>query len=123
MSEIRATTISDAAGTGPITLTGQSAAKAWVNFDGTGTVAIRNSINVGSITDNGTGNYTVNFNNAFDAANYAVTSTGEAGGGSGNKGPYTQSAATTSYVIYCYDGAGSLVDNGFVGSKCDGDLA
>jgi len=40
MSEIRATTISNAAGTGPITLTGQSAAKAWVNFNGTGTVAI-----------------------------------------------------------------------------------
>jgi hypothetical protein len=46
-------------------------AKAWVNFNGTGTVAIRASYNVSSITDNGTGSYTVNFTNAFADANYA----------------------------------------------------
>jgi hypothetical protein len=61
MSEIRATTISNAAGTGPITMTGQYAAKAWVNFNGTGTVAIRESGNVSSITDGGAGIFTVNF--------------------------------------------------------------
>ena len=47
-------------------------AKAWVNFNGTGTVAIRDSYNVSSITDNGTGNYTVNFSTAFSNANYCV---------------------------------------------------
>jgi hypothetical protein len=47
-------------------------AKAWVNFNGTGTVAIRASYNVSSITDNGTGDYTVNFTNAFADANYAA---------------------------------------------------
>ena len=47
-------------------------AKAWVNFNGTGTVAIRDSFNVSSITDNGTGDYTVNFTTAFANANYAV---------------------------------------------------
>jgi hypothetical protein len=46
--------------------------KAWVNFNGTGTVAIRASYNVSSITDNGVGNYTVNFTNAFANANYAA---------------------------------------------------
>lgn len=46
-------------------------AKAWVNFNGTGTVAIRNSFNVSSITDNGTGDYTVNFTTAMPNANYA----------------------------------------------------
>jgi hypothetical protein len=45
-------------------------AKAWVNFDGTGTVAIRDSFNVSSITDNGTGDYTVNFTTAMPNANY-----------------------------------------------------
>ena len=39
--------------------TGQQAVKAWVNFNGEGTVAIRASYNVASITDNGTGNYAV----------------------------------------------------------------
>ena len=45
--------------------------RAWVNFNGTGTVAIRASFNVSSITDNGTGKYTVNFTNAFANANYS----------------------------------------------------
>jgi hypothetical protein len=52
-------------------------ARAWVNFNGTGTVAIRASGNVSSITDNGTGDYTVNFTTAMPDANYcAVTSIG-----------------------------------------------
>ena len=46
--------------------------RAWVNFNGTGTVAIRASGNVSSITDNGTGDYTVNFTNAMPDANYAI---------------------------------------------------
>jgi hypothetical protein len=50
----------------------QGSAKAWVNFNGTGTVAIRASYNVSSITDNGTGNYTVNFTTALPDANYAA---------------------------------------------------
>ena len=49
------------------------AARAWVNFNGTGTVAIRSSGNVSSITDNGVGDYTVNFSTAMVDANYAVT--------------------------------------------------
>lgn len=49
--------------------------RAWVNFNGTGTVAIRASFNVSSITDNGTGDYTVNFTNALADANYSVVCT------------------------------------------------
>ena len=48
------------------------ACRAWVNFNGTGTVAIRGSGNVSSITDNGTGDYTVNFVTAMPDANYTV---------------------------------------------------
>jgi hypothetical protein len=47
--------------------------RAWVNFNGTGTVAIRASGNVSSITDNGTGDYTVNFTTAMPDANYMAT--------------------------------------------------
>ena len=46
--------------------------RAWVNFNGTGTVAIRDSGNVSSITDNGTGDYTINFTNNMPDVNYAV---------------------------------------------------
>jgi hypothetical protein len=50
--------------------------RAWVNFNGTGTVAIRASFNVSSITDNGTGDYTVNFSTALPDANYQVSGIG-----------------------------------------------
>jgi hypothetical protein len=46
--------------------------RAWVNFNGTGTVAIRASGNVSSITDNGTGDYAVNFTTAMSDANYST---------------------------------------------------
>jgi hypothetical protein len=46
--------------------------RAWVNFNGTGTVAIRASGNVTSITDNGTGDYTVNFTTAMPDVNYST---------------------------------------------------
>jgi hypothetical protein len=46
-------------------------ARAWVNFNGSGTVSIRASGNVSSITDNGTGNYTVNFTTAMQDVDYA----------------------------------------------------
>ena len=49
--------------------------RAWVNFNGTGTVAIRASGNVTSITDNGVGDYTVNFTTAMTDANYQVSTT------------------------------------------------
>jgi len=61
----------NATGTAPI-----YACRAWVNFDGTGTVAIRDSGNVSSITDNGTGQYTVNFNTNMPDANYTCVITG-----------------------------------------------
>ncbi len=56
------------------TLTNQDTqlCKAWVNFDGTGTVAISNSYNVSSITDRGTGSYTVNLTVPFSSADFAA---------------------------------------------------
>ena len=57
-------------------------ARAWVNFNGTGTVAIRASGNVSSITDNGTADYTINFTTAMPDVNYsAVGITGSTAGG------------------------------------------
>jgi hypothetical protein len=61
----------------------QGSAKAWVNFNGVGTVAIRASYNVSSITDNGTGDYTINFTNALADTNYSVAGTAALVGGTG----------------------------------------
>jgi hypothetical protein len=69
MSTIKVTTIQNLAGVEVYT------AKAWVNFNGTGTVAIRASGNVSSITDTGTGDYTVNFTVAMVDANYSFSGT------------------------------------------------
>ena len=70
------TSISSASANTPVILgdsgTNYNTCRAWVNFNGTSTVAIRASFNVSSITDNGTGDYTVNFTNAMPDANYSV---------------------------------------------------
>ena len=62
------------------------ACRAWVNFNGTGTVAIRASGNVSSITDVGVGDYTVNFAEAMPDANYSVVGTCNLGVAEGNQG-------------------------------------
>ena len=88
MSTLRVDTIQNAAGTdSPINVPGT--AKAWVNFNGTGTVAIRASYNVSSITDNGTGDYTVNFTTAMADVNYAVCFGGSVQGTTTSNGGYT----------------------------------
>lgn len=70
-NDSRAKTALNATGSAPI-----YACRAWVNFNGTGTVAIRASGNVSSITDNGVGDYTVNFTTALPDANYGISSIG-----------------------------------------------
>jgi hypothetical protein len=71
MSELRADTITASDGTSPVTLTKQSAAKAWCNLNGT-TFGNRGGLNVASNTDNGTGDYTTTFTSAMNDANYAT---------------------------------------------------
>ena len=75
MSTLKLDTIASRDGTESTDVTNviNGSAKAWVNFNGEGTVAIRESFNVSSITDNATGVYTVNFETAFDDANYVST--------------------------------------------------
>jgi hypothetical protein len=75
MSTLRLTTLSNQGGTAsvPSDTVINGTAKAWVNFNGTGTVAIRGSFNVSSITDNGTGDYTVNFSTSMPDVNYSYT--------------------------------------------------
>lgn len=74
MSTIKVTNLQDTSGGNSSTSEEifQGRAKAWINFNGTGTVAIRDEFNISSITDNGTGLYTVNFTTAMANANYAV---------------------------------------------------
>jgi hypothetical protein len=85
--------------------------RAWVNFNGTGTVAIRASFNVSSITDNGTGDYTVNFTNALPDANYsAVYGAGEGTAGSGARIAAQSGNTTTTQRVAIRNLSNSLQD-------------
>jgi hypothetical protein len=102
----------NASGSAPI-----YACRAWVNFNGTGTPTIRAAGNVSSITDNGTGDYTLNFTTALEDANYAPVSMGR-------RDAATQDSVisihlgtlptTTALRIGCTNGNGTFEDFGFV---------
>jgi hypothetical protein len=80
--------------------------KAWVNFNGTGTVSIRSSFNVSSITDNGTGDYTVNFTNPLTDTNYAVVAVGS----TVLLDDSTTAKTTSAFRYNSYNFAGTKVD-------------
>ena len=84
--------------------------RAWVNFDGTGTPAIRGSGNVTSITDHSTGEYTVNFTTALPDTNYAVVSLNSTPGGDAGDATQVNTYATTSVRLKLFDRSGNLYD-------------
>jgi len=91
-------------------------ARAWVNFNGTGTVAIRASGNVTSITDNGTGDYTVNFTTAMPDANYSANVTTQTGGiASATTYDGATARTTTALRVAALTTAGSFVDSAQMG--------
>lgn len=113
MSTAKFTTLSNLAGSKTVQTDTvvDGSAKAWVNFNGTGTVAIRRAFNVSSITDNGTGDYTVNFTNAMVDANYAVVTFGGKSGFAFGIGLEAAAApSTTAYRYLTYGSAFTLVD-------------
>jgi len=83
--------------------------RAFVNFNGQGSVAIRANFNVNSITDNGAGDYTVNFSNAMSDANYSVSTT------SSTVALYNPTTAPTSSAIRLigYNSVFTAVDSEF----------
>ena len=101
---------------GTVNATGLSnSVKAWVNFNGTGTVAIRASYNVSSITDNGVGNYTVNFTTALADANYAVSSTSNRIAATTQfVGMSEGTRATGSIQVFSNYGASGVLDTDFI---------
>ena len=129
MSEIRVTTVSDTAGTGPVTLTKQSAAKVWTNFNGTGTAVINASLNASSLVDNATGQYTINFTNSFSSTFYSFTLGGGNGRDGGNNcqsgGPRSWGGgpAASSLSFSCVHHTGSEYNPSDATLTINGDLA
>lgn len=120
MSTLKVNTIQDASGSNGTTpaLLYNGTAKAWVNFDGTGSSSanqtIRASYNVSSAFKNSTGNYTVNFTNALTDANYVVLKSFGAAASSYGYESTVLSQTTTSVNILTLGSAGSAVDRATV---------
>ena len=99
MSTLQVTNIQATGETASRAVSGVAAA--WVNFNGSGTIAARDSYNLSSLTDNGTGLYDVNFSNSMNNDDYAYSVNG--GGGSTHAlGNITDSGTFTSYVSLRY---------------------
>ena len=88
--------------------------RAWVNFNGTGTVAIRASYNVDGITDNGTGNYTVNFTTNMADAVYGAIATASSTSAVAERVASVYAFAVDSCSISVNDNASALSDAEFV---------
>ena len=123
MSEIRTATISDLAGTGPATLTGQYAAKAWGGITySSGTPSVQQSGNVSSLTDVAVGRLLVNFTNNMSATNY--------GGATASSPSVNNDAAVNMdqrfvnyFSIQFYESATAATDPNYFGFSTHGDLA
>jgi len=119
MSTLKVTNIQDTSGNYSSTSAEiyDGRAKAWVEFNGTGTIAIRDDYNVSTIGDNGAGDYTINFDTAMPNANYAKSgaSTLHAGGGwstvyfdTKNASPYSHAPTASNFrITTSYSGAAS----------------
>lgn len=129
MSTLNVSNITDGTTTVGTSYVVNGSAKAWVNFNGTGTAAIRDSFNVASLTDNGLGSHTISFSNTMDNANYVTQVTGAETGSGGDSnqigtlernGTYTTSAVS---VAGTHTSSQNNVDNQRMVVTVHGDLA
>ena len=135
MSTLKADTIQSTSG-GAATLTKQHAAKSWLNFNGRGTIAARDSFNHSSLTDVSTGNYTVTMTNAMGNANYAFGGgAAESNAASGSRvinfgsnfdsDTLDPNFTTTAYSVNAFfcNSDGQEFDVTFIANQIFGDLA
>ena len=100
----------------------QGLAKSWINFNGTGTIAITDSFNMTSITDNGTGDYTVTIANDMNAGDYAVATAGRQTSDTDER-LRIDNIATSSHNVTNLKGDGTKFDTTIICCTHHGDLA
>jgi len=133
-SELRVDTLKDSSGNNSVGMStvSQGSAKVWTHFDGTGSAASweKDSFNVASYTDNGTGDYTITFSNAMDNANYYSSIMGYKSASTFLNSANNHSATTSAFrpgIIYSWDGVASSSvassDYSIFGALIHGDLA
>lgn len=120
MSDLRANTLSDLAGTGPATLTKQSAAKAWVHGDPD--ASVRDSFNVSSSTDIDVGKYQYDYTNALTDTDYAATASTRVGS-AGSRVAHIQATNAASLLVNTTRAATSAYEDREHLAIVHGDLA
>ena len=125
MSTLRAATLSNVAGTGSPDITGGELSRTRINFNGTGTIAVRDSFNVSSITDLGAGYYRINFTIASPVADYsAIVNAPAASNGTNTCFMNINAILTTNFDVFnspSGTGAGGSSDSNLVVGACFGD--
>ena len=123
-SELRVNTLKDASGNNSVALStvAPGVSKAFVRFNGTGTLAVNKSLNHSSVTDNSTGNYTPVYTNNFSDANSCVTMSKKNESSNASFGINNASVATNNHNMQLYEN-NSATDTAIVSSKTVGDLA
>jgi len=121
MSTITVTNIKATGETASRAATGVAAA--WVNFNGTGTIATRDSNNVSSLTDNGTGRYEINLTSSFSAVEYTGAGFSAGGLADGNYSEAIVYLKTTGTYFQRAHWQTTMSDLAYVGSQVFGDLA
>ena len=123
-SELRVNTLKDASGNNSVALStvAPGVSKAFVRFNGTGTLAVNKSLNHSSVTDNATGNYTPVYTSNFSDANSCVTMSKKNESSNASFGINNASVATSNHNMQLYEN-NSATDTAIVSSKTVGDLA
>ena len=100
-------------------------AKVWVNFNGTGTIAVRNSLNVSSLSDEGVGDFDINISSSFTAADYSITASIYPYSSWNQVSQLQNPNANTGSVfsIYSVSTSGTLNDTTLANATAHGDLA
>lgn len=124
MSTLSVSNITDGTDTVETGYVVNGSAKAWVNFNGTGTVAIRDSMNAASLTDFGTGLYGVNFSTSFSSTNYCCSSDGSTSVDAWNRVVSSMPASVSqSRLVSFYSHTDAKTDMAYVFFSGMGDLA
>ena len=136
MSTLKTNTLTGTTSAGSIVVTGEGGStttnlqqgliKSWVNFDGSGDMTPRDSFNISGIVDNGTGTYTVSFNNDFSNVNYATSFASGDHSGTDDAGhnQYCHTFATGAVTMLTFHYSnGSNTDVTVLTSQQSGDLA
>ena len=121
MSTLTISNLSDGTDTVETGYVLNGSAKAWILYSGS-TSTVKKSLNISSLTDNGTGQHDGNFVSNLDSANFSAPACVRTGGGAGDK-HYTNPNSSSNVDVTTYNSGGSFVDNSNVSVAVFGDLA